>query len=81
MELGFKPDFGINQAQIFHHGAHPETFAIPVPVGDPEGKPFYMSGPYDDIDRVLATLRRTVGEGNFHYLVEVEPGDPFDDDE
>ena len=80
-ELGFKPDFVFNQAEIFLDGAHPETCAIPVPVGDPEGKPFYMSGPYDDIDRVLATLRRTVGEGNFHYLIEVEPGDPFDDDE
>jgi hypothetical protein len=36
-----------------------------------DGKPFFISGPYDDkykINRILQTLERTAGEGNFHYL-------------
>ena len=76
-ELGFKPDYVFNQAEIFLDGAHPEQCAIPVPVGGPEGKPFFVNGPYDDVDRVLATLRRTVGEGNFHYMIQAGPGDLF----
>ncbi len=34
-----------------------------------EGKPYYMSGPYDDPLKVLRTLRETVGEGSFDYVV------------
>lgn len=77
--LGFKPDFVFNQAEPFLDGAHPEDCMIDVPVGGPEGKPFFVSGPYDDVDRVIATLLRTVGEGNFDYLISVGPGDPFDE--
>ncbi|MDX2230068.1 MAG: hypothetical protein NW220_10545 [Leptolyngbyaceae cyanobacterium bins.349] len=36
------------------------------------GKPFYMSGPYDDSMKILKTLRETVGEGNFEFIVGVE---------
>ena len=77
-ELGFKPDFVFNQAEILLDGAHPEQCAIPVPVGGPEGKPFFVNGPYDDVDRVIATLRRTVGDGNFNYMIQAGPGGPFD---
>ena len=79
-ELGFKPDFVFNQAEIFLDGAQPEQCAIAVPVGGPDGKPFFINGPYDDVDRVIATLRRTVGDGNFNYMIQAGPGGPFDDD-
>ncbi len=32
-----------------------------------DGRPHYVSGPYDDPQRVLATLERAVGRGGFHY--------------
>ena len=32
-------------------------------------KPHYLSGPYEDPRRVLATLERTVGRGGFGYTV------------
>ncbi|WP_194893830.1 helix-turn-helix domain-containing protein [Catenulispora pinisilvae] len=35
-----------------------------------DGQPFYMDGPYDDPGFVLRTLKRTVGDGNFGYVVE-----------
>lgn len=38
-----------------------------------DGTPCYMQGPCDDAAAVLATLRRTVGEGNFHYFIQAEP--------
>jgi hypothetical protein len=34
-----------------------------------DGKPLYISGPYDDPRPVIRTLERTVGRGNFEYLV------------
>lgn len=37
--------------------------------------------PIYDIDRVMATLLRTVGEGNFHFLVGTGPVDLFGEDE
>lgn len=33
------------------------------------GEPMYVAGPYDDSNRVTATLRRSVGEGNFGFLI------------
>jgi hypothetical protein len=32
------------------------------------GKPFYISGPYDNPGPVIRTLERTIGEGNFDFL-------------
>ena len=40
---------------------------IPITFGE-SGRPMYCAGPRDDSSRILATLRRTVGEGNFHFL-------------
>lgn len=36
-----------------------------------DGQPFYVAGPHDNVARVVATLRRSVGPDNFHYLVHV----------
>jgi hypothetical protein len=32
-----------------------------------DGEPHYVNGPYEDPQRVLATLERSVGRGGFHY--------------
>ena len=34
-----------------------------------DGKPLYVSGPYEDPRPVIRTLERTVGRGNFEFLV------------
>jgi hypothetical protein len=44
-----------------------------------DGKPCYMSGPYDDPRQVLATLERTVGRGGFDYTVSLGDVDGPDD--
>lgn len=36
-----------------------------------DGKPYYREGPFDDASKVMRTLARTVGQGNFHFLVSV----------
>ncbi|MFK8005099.1 MAG: hypothetical protein AB8H03_01955 [Saprospiraceae bacterium] len=37
-----------------------------------DGKPFYMSGPFDNVDKILNTLSKNVGAGNFEYATHVE---------
>ncbi len=32
-----------------------------------DGMPFYMSGPYDNVSKILGTLRRNFGEDGFQY--------------
>jgi hypothetical protein len=35
-----------------------------------DGKPFFVQGPHDKTDAVLQTLERSVGPGNFTFLVQ-----------
>ena len=68
--LGFKPDPVFAQAQYLLSGAEPDACPTPVPTGGPEGKPFFVQGPHDDVGRIIAQLRHVVGDGNFHYMIQ-----------
>jgi hypothetical protein len=63
--LGFEPhdDFA---AAAGHLG--PWTGPSTITFGN-EGKPFYISGPYDDVRHVTKTLDRTIGSGNYHFIL------------
>ena len=45
-----------------------------IPLGGKDGRPYYMAGPNDDADHIIATLTRTCGSGNFHFTI---PGGPI----
>lgn len=65
-------DFENCQLLLDPPDAHPRTQGVEF---GKDGKPFYISGPKDDFYKsraVINTLMRTVGEGNFHYLVVLE---------
>lgn len=63
--LGFEPatDFA---AAAGHLGSWAESSAIRF---GRDGLPFYVQGPHDNPRATMRTLTRTVGEGNFHYLL------------
>ncbi len=66
-ELGLKPhrDFQQTKSHLGAWSGQPKlTFGR-------EGKPCYMEGPYDNTTQILQTLRKNVGEENFHYLVGI----------
>lgn len=65
--LGFEPheDFG---AVAMHLGAWVGPSAITF--GE-NGKPCYIQGPFDDPDRYMDTLEGSVGNGNFHFTVQL----------
>jgi hypothetical protein len=74
--LGFKPHKDFNTKAQVHLGLRPETL-LPIEFGK-DGQPFFMSGPNDNVDKVIKTLEASVGTGNFHYLAAI--GDPDLDD-
>ena len=71
--FGFRPhpDFALTQFILDPPEAHPPTGKVEF---GREGKPFYVSGPNDDVDAIIARLMRTAGPGNFHYLLHL--GEP-----
>jgi hypothetical protein len=62
-DLGFEPhaDFEVAAPYL---GA--PVGACPIRFGR-DGKPFYVSGPYDDTRRILRTLEKAVGKGNYSF--------------
>lgn len=65
--LGFEPhpDFA---AAAGHLG----TWTGPSSIGfGRDGKPFYVSGPYDDASHVVNTLEQSVGPGNYDYIMGI----------
>lgn len=63
--LGFEPEADFDEAAaVLGKSAGP----YPIRFGR-DGKPFYVNGPYDDPESVLATLRGAVGEQGFDYSI------------
>ncbi len=72
-DLGFTPDrdFRLSQYILEPRDALGE---VPDVEFGRDGKPCYVSGPYDDVAAILAKLDRRLGEGNYLFLV----GGPLD---
>lgn len=64
--LGFKPhrDFQKSKAHLGDWSGAPKLEC------GRNGKPCYLCGPYDDPSTILKTLTKSVGEGNFDYVIE-----------
>jgi len=61
-ELGFEPHPDFEPAAGYLEpwdGRCDLTFGL-------DGKPMYISGPYDDTHKIMRTLNRTVRDGNYH---------------
>jgi hypothetical protein len=68
-DLGFKPDPDYRDAMLVLGDADPDVCDVPVPLGGQDGKPLFVAGPYDNVDRIMAKLTRKLGPDGFHYLV------------
>ncbi|MCY7390793.1 MAG: DNA-binding response regulator [Leptolyngbyaceae cyanobacterium CAN_BIN12] len=67
--LGFQPHADFEQARS-QLGKPVEAWSgTPVLTFGRSGKPCYINGPYDDPIKTLQTLRETVGEGNFDFIL------------
>jgi hypothetical protein len=81
-QLGFKPNPDYPQAKRMLGEADPGACSVHIPLGGSEGKPFFVAGPYDNADRIMAKLTKAVGPDGFHFMMPVDPGsEVFMDDE
>lgn len=82
-DYGFKPhkDFGV--AQYILEEDTDDIELLEIECGGENGKPLYVSGPYDNETRraqIIAQLEKTAGKGNYDFLYEVG-NDSWEDDE
>ena len=71
--LGFAPAVDYEEASVVFGDIDPGDCADTFTFGR-DGKPFYVSGPYDSEEkrgRILAMLEARCGEGNYNYSVIV----------
>ncbi|MBN2306177.1 MAG: hypothetical protein JXQ72_16965 [Anaerolineae bacterium] len=73
-------DFRLSQYVLAPRGTLEEPYHLTF---GKDGKPFFISGPYDNVQAILAKLNRNPGPGNYEYMAML--GDPdfdmlYDDD-
>jgi hypothetical protein len=66
--LGFRPhpDFKLSEHILEPREALREKTGVEF---GKDGKPFFISGPDDDVGLILRKLRERVGDGNFHFMI------------
>jgi hypothetical protein len=69
-ELGFEPADGFAEASALLGEPDRELPALGF---GKDGLPLYINGPRDDARRVIDTLERTRGAGNYHYFLQSGP--------
>lgn len=67
-KCGLKPHRDFERSKT--HLGTPSQPLLQIKFGR-NGKPFYISGPYDNSKRILKTLQQHVGEGNFDFISEI----------
>jgi hypothetical protein len=77
--LGFEPQKDTPKAMRILGEAHPENCLDEIPTGGEDGRPFFYGGPYDNTTRIINTLNRTVGEGNYQVVMGMALNDFFAD--
>jgi hypothetical protein len=65
--LGFDPHPDFHHAKS-HLGAWQPPSSIRFGL---HGKPYFQQGPYDNPTRVIRTLNRSVGPGNYHFTTSL----------
>lgn len=71
--LEFLPQRDFAEAALLLGDADPMAVSETIPVGGPEGKPYFVAGPYDNPTRALKHLERLLGPGNYYFTVPVDP--------
>jgi hypothetical protein len=67
-QYGFQPqsDWAQSQYVLEPRGELEESYKLKF---GKNGKPFFVSGPHDDVKKIIKQLEETAGPGNFDVLV------------
>ncbi|WP_256875303.1 DNA-binding response regulator [Nostoc sp. C052] len=69
LSLGFQPHKDFEKSRL-HIGEWDGRIRIEC---GRDGKPFYVNGPHDNPKKIMETLKRSRGEGNFDFLIGSDP--------
>jgi hypothetical protein len=66
-QFGFKPqsDWAQSQYLLQPRGELAESYKLTF---GKDGKPFFISGPYDNVEQIIKQLDKTAGPGNYHFM-------------
>lgn len=78
-QFGLRPNKDLPQALSLMQDADPDACMKTVPLGDDEGKPYFVAGPYDNVDAIVAKLTAAVGPDGFHYIIPMDPSGFMDE--
>jgi hypothetical protein len=70
-DLGFRPDPDYRDAMHVLGDADPDACDEPIPLGK-DGKPYFIPGPDDKVNLIMAKLTRKLGPDGFHYMVPID---------
>lgn len=71
--LKFRPHRDYAAAAILLCDADPTAITETIPVGGPEGEPYFIAGPNDDPDRIMAHLNQMYGSEGFGFSAPIDP--------
>jgi len=74
-QFGFNPDPAYHAARRIFGAIDPASCPDVIEYGGEDGKPFYVAGPYDDVNRVMNQLTRKLGPYGFHFVIAAPFGE------
>ncbi|MBN1310195.1 MAG: hypothetical protein JXB30_02170 [Anaerolineae bacterium] len=76
-QFGFKPqkDYKWSRYLLEERGVLEESYDLAF---GKDGKPFFIAGPYDNVDVIMRRLEKHAGPSNYHYFIPLD-GPPDDD--
>lgn len=72
-ELGLRPNKDLKQALFVLGDADADACHDEIEMGGPDGKPHFIAGPYDNVDKITKTLTQKLGPDGFTYMIPVSP--------
>jgi hypothetical protein len=81
-DLGFKPEKDWALSEFILEEDTDDIELMDIEFGK-DGKPLFISGPYDNVAKITARLDQSVGKGNYDFLMQIGGGgfNDFDDDD
>ncbi len=70
-KFGFEPekDWALTQYLLEPRGEFEEPYDLTF---GKDGKPLFIAGPYDNVQRIIRQLEKTAGPGNYHFMAPLE---------
>ena len=72
-QFGFRPHRDYRDASILLKDANPDTVDVDIPVGGDDSKPFFIAGPFDNVQKITSQLTRQVGPDGFAFTMRLDP--------